>query len=148
MPQVEFHILSETGEDARMRYACQLVDSASQQQRAVFVCVESTAAAQRMDELLWTFRDQAFIPHEIAGEYASGQWSSDPLIRTLIGTADSDRNLSGVRLINLSTALPAQLEGTELILEVVDDEPAHKQQARERYKQYRDKGWPLNTVNS
>jgi DNA polymerase-3 subunit chi len=144
MPQVEFHILSATGDDARLRHACQQVDKAYQQQQGVFVRVESDAAAQRMDELLWTFRDQAFIPHELI----SAQSPSHPRIMALIGVNERPPAAFQSLLINLSNDLPAQLDDVMRVIEVVDADLMHKQQARERYKQYRDKGWQLEMINA
>ncbi|MGD9842876.1 MAG: DNA polymerase III subunit chi [Steroidobacteraceae bacterium] len=143
MPQIEFHILSNTGADASMRHACQLVDQACQQQHAVFLRVESDAAAQHMDELLWTFRDQAFIPHEII----SAQSPSHPRIMALIGKDEKLLAPFQSLLINLSSTLPVQLNDVQRIIEIVDTDLLHKQHARDRYKLYRDQGYQLETLN-
>jgi DNA polymerase-3 subunit chi len=143
MPQVEFHILSNTGVEAGIEHACQLVDQACQQQQTVFVRVDSEAVAQRIDELLWTFRDQAFIPHEII----TASSPSNPRIVALIGIDEISPATFHSLLINVSNAFPSQIDGMHHVIEVVDTDPLHKQQARERYKLYRDKGYQLETHN-
>lgn len=141
MPFVHFHILSAAGEDARLRHACTLVEQAQQQNQPVFVR-GSDADLRRLDELLWSFHDHAFIPHETMSATAP----SHPRIVALLGN-DEALPAGFNTLINLDNTLPAQLDAAKLIHEVVGADPALKQPARDRYKQYRDKGCQLETSN-
>ena len=142
MARIEFHILSHVGNEARTRLACQLIEQLYQQQKSVFVQVDSESAALHLDDLLWTFKDQAFIPHEIC----TPDSPSAPVIKILIGTDRSPTHVQPT-LINLTEHMPAQMEGVTQLIEIVDAEPAHKQAARERYKQYRELGHQLETIN-
>ncbi|MES1195932.1 MAG: DNA polymerase III subunit chi [Steroidobacter sp.] len=142
MPAVEFHILSDAGDVARMRHACQLVEQSYARGERSYVCASDAGESQRMDEMLWTFRDQAFIPHEIA----STSSPSHPRIMALIGTETMPASFAST-LINISNSVPDGLESVTQLIEVVDADPQHKQQARERYKQYRDRGYTLETKN-
>lgn len=143
MPQVEFHILSEAGDTARLRYACQLVEQAYDQGQRAYIYTANDAEAQRMDEVLWTFRDQAFIPHELHGTASP----THPRIMALIGSTADPPEQFHTLLINLSHTLPATAQNFVRICEVVDADAEHKQQARERYKQYREQGCQLETIN-
>ena len=142
MARIEFHILNSSGDEARIRHACLLIEQLYQQQKTVFVLVDSDSTATKIDELLWIFRDQAFIPHELC----TAQSPSDDRIKVLIGLDNPpiDFQTSIIHLGN--DALPA-FHNTSLIIEIVDADPVHKQQARERYKQYRDQGHQLDTIN-
>lgn len=142
MARIEFHILSTSGDDAQLRHACQVVEQLHQQQKSVFVYVDSDVTAQKLDELLWSFRDQAFIPHEVC----STQSPTHPRISVLIGTGNAPTAFKAT-LINLTDTVPPQPENTAQIIEIVDASPTHKQLARERYKQYRDQGHQLETIN-
>jgi DNA polymerase-3 subunit chi len=142
MIKVEFHILSETGEIARLRHVCQLVDQQYSNQQRVFVRTSDSAEAQRLDDMLWTFRDQAFIPHEIATPSSP----THPRIMALIGV-DNDSNSFATTLINAGNSIPDNLETVSQLFEVVGADPQHKQLARDRYKQYRDRGYQLETKN-
>ncbi len=142
MVRVEFHILSDAGDLARMRHACQLVEQRYTNGERSFVCVSDSAEAQRMDEMLWTFRDQAFIPHEIVDATSP----SSPHIMALIGMNEGPTSFSTV-LINISNNAPSNLDSFTQVIEVVDANSQRKQQARERYKQYRDHGCQLETKN-
>ena len=141
MPTVEFHILSEAGDVARMRYACQLVDAAYSQGNRVAVQVSDNNEAQKLDDMLWTFRDQAFIPHEIA----TTESPTHSRIMALIGSVIPDSFSN--QLINIGGTMPAQLDSLTQVIEVVDADTQRKQQARERYKQYRERGCTLETKN-
>ncbi len=142
MTAVEFHVLSTTGDDARMRYASQLVEQAYAKGERSYVLVSNEVEAQRMDETLWTFRDQAFIPHEMA----SAGVPSHPRIMALIGNGAAPDEFKA-RLINLSNTMPNDVETFMLVIEIVDTDTQRKQQARERYKQYRERGCQLETKN-
>lgn len=142
MARIEFHILSTSGDDAKLRHTCQVVEQLYQQQKPVFVYVESDATAQKLDEVLWSFRDQAFIPHEVC----TTQSPTHSRISVLIGTGNAPTAYKAI-LINLTDTAPPQPENTAQIIEIVDASPTHKQLARERYKQYRDQGHQLETIN-
>lgn len=143
MTPVEFHILSDAGDNARLRYACQLVEQAYEQNLRCYVHAANDDQARRMDEVLWTFRDQAFIPHEIY----SGNAVSHLRIMALIGNQTQVPPEFQSLLINLSDAMPENPHSFARICEVIDADPQHKQMARERYKQYREQGCPLETKN-
>lgn len=143
MTQVEFHILSEAGDAIRLRHACRLVEQAYEQGQRSYVRVTSDDEARRMDDALWSFRDQAFIPHEVL----SATSPTHPRIMAVIGTADTAPAEFQSLLINLSNAMPASMTTIARICEVVDADPQRKQEARERYKQYRDQGCQMETRN-
>jgi DNA polymerase III subunit chi len=143
MPPVEFHILNETGDNSRLRYACQLIERACAQGQRCYVCTTSDDQARRMDDVLWTFRDQAFIPHEIHSDSSP----SHPRIMALIGSHAQVPPEFQSLLINLCDAVPDNPDRFARICEVVDADPQHKQLARERYRQYREQGCQLETKN-
>lgn len=141
MPQVEFHILNEAGDQARVRYACGLIQQAHEQNQRTYVYAADEAQAKMMDDLLWTFRDQAFIPHELRADTSP----SHPRISAVIGLIDKSLN-EFETLINLSNVTPTAASSFSRVFEVVDADATHKQLARERYKQYRERGFTLNTI--
>jgi len=141
MPTAEFHILSEAGDVARLRHTCQLVEASYKEGKRVAVRVGDDGEAHKLDDMLWTFNDQAFIPHEIATPSSPSHARIMALIGTAIPVSFSDR------LINLGTSIPDDLGSVEYVIEVVDGDAQRKQLARERYKQYRDRGWQLETKN-
>lgn len=143
MPSVEFHILSEAGDIARLRYACHLIDQAYQQQQRCYVLVSNDEEANRVDETLWTFRDNAFIPHELL----CAESPTHSCVMAVIGSSPTVPSEFQASLVNLSGAIPETLANFARVIEIVDADSESKQQARERYKQYRDQGCQLQTKN-
>lgn len=142
MARVDFYVLSQAGPDARLRIACRLIEKAYDQQLRTYVQTTTAAEAQRLDELLWTFSDQAFIPHEIS------TGSATPHERTVVLVGESPAPPSHRHLlINLANRLPEDFASFARIAEIVDVDPENKRLSRERYKAYRERGCELDTHN-
>jgi DNA polymerase III subunit chi len=140
--RVDFYVLSEDAPDARLRCACRLAEQAVEQGQRVYLQTASPSEAQRLDELLWTFNDRSFLPHEIF----SGSPASHPRVMILLGDAaapPSHRQL----VVNLTEALPVELADYECVAEIVDVDPERKRSARERFRQYRERGCTLESHN-
>ena len=142
MPKVDFYVLSDAGLHAQQRYACRLAEQAFEAGTRIFLRTPSPVESASLDELLWSFSDRSFLPHEIAG--SSGD--PHPLVAAVIGHGLAPAGYRSL-LINTARDLPSDAGEFEQIAEVVDADPERKQQARERFKQYRDRGWPLQTHN-
>jgi DNA polymerase-3 subunit chi len=142
MPRVDFYVLGESGTQAQHRYACKLAEQAFESGLRTYLRTASPAESVALDELLWTFSDRAFLPHEIA----AGGTPSHARVAALIG---NDAAPAGYRqlLINTAADLPPDADGFERIAEVVDADPGRKQLARERFRQYRERGWTLESHN-
>ncbi len=141
MPRVDFYVLSEETADARLRCACRLIEKATDLDHRVYVQTNSVDLSRRIDDLLWTYSDRTFLPHDVwNGE------TPDGLSKVLIGeqdAPDSHRQL----LVNLADQAPANLDSYTRIIEIVDADPERKRLSRERYKLYREKGCALETHN-
>jgi DNA polymerase-3 subunit chi len=140
--RVEFYVLSEDAPDARLRWACRLAEQAAEQGSRVYLQTADPGQAQRLDDLLWTYKDGSFLPHEI---FVGGP-APHARVMVLLGDAaapPSHRQL----VVNLTNAIPAELEQYERVAEIVDVDPERKRIARERYKQYRERGCTLESHN-
>lgn len=140
--RVDFHVLSDGSPEARLRCACRLAEAAFDQGRRVYVQTASLAESQRLDELLWTFNERSFVPHEIF----NGNGPTHEQVRVLLGEAAAPATHREL-LINLANALPAALESYAGIAEIVALDPEQKKQSRERYKTYRALGCALEMHN-
>ena len=65
MTPIDFYILQATSPQSRETYACRLTDKAFKAGKKVFIYTESFADAQRLNTQLWTFKGEAFLPHDI-----------------------------------------------------------------------------------
>lgn len=139
MSRVDFYVLSAEAPDARLRYTCRLAERAVEQGCHVYI---QTPDVQRLDDILWTFSDGSFLPHEIY----RGQPASHARVMVMVGSdigPASHRSL----LINLMDAMPADVNAYDRIAEIVDVDPERKRSARERYKSYREQGCTLESHN-
>ena len=139
--RVDFYILAQTNTGNRDLVACRLVEKAYKLGRKVYIHTDSPEQAQRLDDLLWTFRPGSFVPH--AQHPAS---SADGEVAVLIGHDTPPEHDSDV-LINLSAAVPAFFSRFERVAELVDQSEEHKSLAREHFRFYRDRGYDLHTHN-
>jgi len=89
-----------------------------------------------MDQLLWTFRDQSFIPHELL---PNADLKTTPVIIGWSGDAAEECDV----LINLATEIPVFFSRFERLVEIVGKEPAQKQASRDHYRYYQERGYPL-----
>ncbi len=141
MTQVDFYILESDSEDARLRLACRIVDKATQQDQHVFINSSSDSEAQKLDELLWTFSQGSFIPHKVVRQAADAA----PREPVVIGLSQAPAGDRWDVLVNLAAEVPDFFSRYERVAEVVDGNAARREQSRERYRFYRDRGYKLNT---
>jgi DNA polymerase-3 subunit chi len=139
--QVDFYILDGDSDDARLRLACRIVDKATQQDHHVFIHSTSDDEAKQLDELLWTFSQGSFIPHRVVREALA----APPLEPVLIGVNQPPAPGRWDVLINLAANVPEFFSRYERVAEVVDGNAERREQSRERYRFYRDRGYKLNT---
>jgi DNA polymerase-3 subunit chi len=136
MTRIDFYILPQDDEHSRLLYACRLAEKAWQQGNRIHIHTASSAMAQAMDELLWTFRPEAFLPHNIL---PASQHS--PIH---IGSGD-DVGTHHDLLINLTDSIPAMFSRFERVAEIVTQQPEPLAASRERFKFYREQGYALDS---
>lgn len=139
MSKVDFYILPDDGELARQRFACRLAEKAYRMDHQVHIHVPDAGTLQKLDELLWTFRDGSFVPHEIL----SGN-QSPASVPVTIGCEDVARADCEL-LINLGQSIPASASSFPRVAEVVTSDEDSKKQSRQRFVDYRDHGHELDT---
>ncbi len=142
MTQIDFYILSGEAPEERLRFACRLTDKALQQKHRVFLNAETALMAEQLDEALWTFRAGAFIPHRRLGAAVPG-----PLEPVLIGHAQEPPEAVWDVMINLAAQVPDFFSRYQRVAEVVDGDPQRRDQGRQRFRFYRERGYQLRTHN-
>jgi DNA polymerase-3 subunit chi len=141
MSRIDFYILAEGGETARQVFACRLAEKAYRLNNSVHIRTADGSLASRIDELLWTFRDGSFVPHEIV---AAGQPPEAPVT---ISSGAGSNSAVGDLLINLSPDIPANIAAFPRIAEIVSSDDDSRLQSRQRFAAYRDQGHTLETHN-
>ena len=102
----------------------------------IHIQLSDPVQAEHLDRLLWTYDDQSFLPHGRLGQ-------TDPdLTPILIGAQPLDDH--DQVLINLDLAIPPGFSRFERLCEPLDPDPAVTAAGRERFRYYRDRGYPLH----
>jgi len=141
MPSVDFYVVSDSAPDAHLRQACRIAEQAVDQGQRVFVRATNAADLKRIDDLLWTFGDRSFLPHEIA----TSSSPSHERIKILIG--DTPPLEFRDVIINVSPDASTDNEGVARVAEFVANDEERKAAARERFKYYRAHGLEPVTHN-
>lgn len=125
MPTVDFYLTNDPSLTESYRFICRLVDKAYLQKKSVYIQANSEQEAQTLDDLLWTFRDDAFIPHSLYSK-------SHATIQ--IGFAECPSQFNDI-LINLTEKPLDFYQQFQRILEIVPQDC--KEIAREKFRFYR-----------
>jgi DNA polymerase-3 subunit chi len=139
--RVDFYVLSGTETRARLKFACRIAETAYLAGQRVFVWLDDAAELQSFDDLLWTFADRSFVPHEIYGD--AGQWQDTPV---LLGWQAQPQQPFDV-LLNLGSEVPAAAACAARIAEIVDAEEPRRRAGRNRFRHYRELGLAPQTHN-
>lgn len=137
MTRIDFH--SDVAD--KVAYACRLVRKARGAECNVVVLTADGRQLAALDEALWTFSEQDFLPHVAAGDPLAQQ---TPVILTASDEAELPHRQV---LINLSDTTPAHFASFERMFEIVSSDAADKAAGRERYRFYQQRGYPLTHVN-
>ncbi|GLX85862.1 DNA polymerase III subunit chi [Thalassotalea loyana] len=137
--QVEFFVLPDTEADNNdyLLQACVHAANLYRQNIRAYIYTEDLNQAHDIDELLWSFDPQAFVPHNLVGE-GNKQGAAIEIGH------QPPKNRRPV-LINLTTQVPNFANQYQQIIDFVPANSTLKQHARERFKQYRSMGFSLNT---
>lgn len=133
MVRVDFYILPDTATQGRLKLACKLAEKAYEQGHRVYVLAADEQQAAHLDDLLWTFKQNSFVPH---ARYPLPEGDAAPV---WIGTEPSPEPAAEV-LINLTAAIPAAFQRFERVLELVDQSESVLAASRQRFRAYREQG--------
>jgi DNA polymerase-3 subunit chi len=139
MTRVDFYILPENDIEARWHFGCRLIDKAFHRGLPMYVHTERHEQAVYLGNLLWSFRADSFLPHDVGQERASV--SPAPIH---IGYGDqTPPDHHHEIFINLSHHIPSFFSRFERVAEIVSQDDTTRSKSRERYAFYRDRGYPL-----
>ena len=111
---------------------CELARKAHDSGQPCLILARDARQAEALDELLWEFDEEAYLPHQIAGQQEDDDEA--PILIVTPGFDTPDRPL----VINLRDDIaPGQYER---VLEVVPADPAARAPLRERWRQYQARG--------
>jgi len=142
--QVMFYILPEDDKantssekpNTVVYNACLQASYFYRQNQRVFIYTQDKALAELVDETLWSFDADSFVPHNLAGEGPKQGAAVEISYLTPTGRRPV--------LINLSSTVPNFANQFNYIVDFVPSDEMLKQQARERFKVCRQWGFTVN----
>jgi len=112
----------------------------------VVLLSETGADAEALDELLWTFSERSFVPHELRRAVQPPPGAGPPPADAPVQvTPDLDSIGPADLLVNLSGRLPGGLDRFKRIAEIIDGDDDRRRSGRERFKTYRELKLPVET---
>ena len=135
--EVRFYTLRDAGGNARLRQACVLTEQAFLAGERVLVWLEGSEQMARFDDLLWSFGEKSFVPHEAL---AANPATSEAPVQLHAGALPDEATAAFTTLVTLrDQATPATLSFATVI-EVLDAEPECRNAGRARFRWYREHG--------
>jgi DNA polymerase III subunit chi len=133
MSRIDFYIAKKHD---FLKLACLVTDKIYRLDLRCYIHTESEQQAKQIDDLLWTFQQNNFLPHEL---YSPTESQTAPI---LIGYAQQPE-LDFEVLVNLTKAVPVFFNQFKRVAEIVGEDESQKQIARSRYLYYKENGYEL-----
>ncbi len=140
MAKANFYVLATDNTQQRLLFANKLIEKLYRQGIFCYVLTDLDAQSRIIDKVLWTFRENSFVPHQCyIGEI--------PAVKTiLIGNLPMPVGWQQT-VLNLSIQVPPNLSQIETVLEIVDARENLKIPARQRYRAYQEAQFNLSSYN-
>jgi DNA polymerase-3 subunit chi len=138
--RVDFYVTESAAPRDRLRTACRVVEKAYLAGHTVLVWHTDVEELREFDELLWTFADGTFVPHE---GITSAGFASAPVLLT-----SGDMPPDGFEvLVNLAPSVPECVASARRVAEFIDGDADRRQAGRARFRAYKERGWVPVTHN-
>lgn len=131
MTKVDFYIVKDSAADAWLRYACRLVEKAYDMGLRVHIHTADENMTNKMDELLWVFKEGSFIPHQASV-------NENELCAVTLNHSELPKHREV--LVNLTQSIPEHYTEFERVAEIVGGEQTLIKAGRERFRLYKEKG--------
>lgn len=129
MPRADFYLIGKPRfREQPLLLVCELARKASDAGLPMLVLCASAAQAEQLDDLLWSFDPDAYVPHQIVGAD-----EDEEEVPVLLAAPEHDAGLRPMVLNLRDAAVP---DGFERVLEVVPADDSARGPLRERWKQY------------
>lgn len=142
--QVMFYLLpdkdkadaSEFNASSALYHACLQASYFYRQNQRVFIYTQDQSNAEQVDEMLWAFDSDSFVPHNLSGE--------GPKQGAAVEISHQAPRGRRPVLINLTSTVPDFASQFQFIVDFVPSDEALKQLARERFKTCRQRGFQVD----
>ena len=135
MTQIDFY----SNASDRILVACQLAAKAVAQQLRLLVLAPESELLQSLDAAMWNTPATGFLPHCVLPNVLADE---TPVL--LVSDAEHVQTLPHDQvLMNFASEPPALFSRFSRLVEIVGGDDKERQQARSRFKFYRDRGYEI-----
>ena len=136
MAKVNFYLLKQNSAQALQALACRLAEQQSKYGQRVFILTDSQQTAREMDQLLWSFTSDSFVPHALATDENAAK------AHVVIGHTAAVP-ASSTCVLNLGDSPVADQDGLAAIAEFILNDEQAKADSRVRWNHYKQLGFEL-----
>lgn len=142
--QVMFYLLpdkdkadaSDINASSALYHACLQASYFYRQNQRVFIYTQDQTSAEQIDEMLWAFDSDSFVPHNLSGE--------GPKQGAAVEISHQAPRGRRPVLINLTSTVPDFASQFQFMVDFVPSDDTLKQLARERFKACRQRGFQVD----
>ena len=132
--RVDFFLLAHEKTSDIFHFTCRLIEKAFRSEHTIYVYVNNQQEAQLLDNQLWSFRPESFVPHMI-----DNQSQLSPATTPIIISHQPPGN-HGTVLINLTNKASPRNQQFQRIFHIVSNNPQTLESARHVFKFYKKQG--------
>jgi DNA polymerase-3 subunit chi len=134
MPRSDFYVLAAEDLQARRHFLCKVLEKVTRLGHKIYIRTDNETSARQLDELLWEFRADAFLPHSLVAEQLNSSIE--------IGYGDSLPSHRDV-FVNLELEVADIALQFERIIEVVVQNQEILDATRANYRLYQQHGYEI-----
>ena len=134
MARADFYRLKESHGDDRYRLLQQLLSKSVAAGQSVHIHCRDAAEAAHLDDYIWAFKPESFLPHHQLGQ------DEDKQSPITLGYNDLRPEQADI-CINFG---PEPITGFARIIEIVVQQPDILQQTRDHYRDYQQQGLEMH----
>jgi len=140
MTKIDLYLIQGDGFSDQVQFCCRLIEKARQHDNTVHVQTREAYQSEAINESLWAFRPESFIPHLI-GQSSHPHYSVTIDVHSLNNSAAKNRDL----LILIDSPLPSSIQDFKRLCLIVPNQQDALKQARQHYRQLASDGLNVHT---
>lgn len=138
MTGIDFYVLPTDSPERRLEFACKLSEKAVAKGHRVLIAVDTDTEAETLDQCLWSFTNDSFLPHRIITPASA----ADPVYPVEISIQAECLDHHGL-LISMSDEVPAFFSRFERYAEVVIQDKQILATSRDHWSFFQHRGYPM-----
>jgi len=134
MARIDFYILPDTTLDARLQFACKLAETIWRKGYRLHLHCEDEALARQVDDALWNFRPDAYLPHALEDSDLAAQ------VPVTLGWKTLPAPPKNTALLNLHPEIPDGFDAYDRVAEIINQHQDVLIAKRACWKRYKEMG--------